>query len=483
MRGIRCLLLPALLPLAAMAIAEPVFRDCRLRTPDTLLEMQAECSELSVPLDHSGDATQTLSLRVARVSASRPREQVEDPLYFLAGGPGQAATETWPLLATSMRGIARHRDVILIDQRGTGGSNRLDCPDDETADDWVTHFDAELVREQARQCLEGLGADPRLFSSAQAAEDIEAVRRALGHGPINLYGVSYGTRLAQVYLRRHPDSVRRLVLDGVVPPTLLLGTEHAPNLDAAIERVLARCVEDDACRERFGDPRVLLQRLREQVAADAPMLRLRLPRSGEFTDIQLTEDALAASLRVLSYAGETQALVPLVLQAAAARDWQPLLTQALLLMEGLQTQIARGLELAVICSEDVPFFPEPLDQSATLLGNLVVDALRAQCGDWPAAAIDAGFHEPKRFELPALLLSGAYDPVTPPAYGEETLAQFPQGAHWVVPGGAHGVIRHGCTAALVGRFLDGEDPRSMNNDCLSTLRPPPFFVDLTGPLP
>ena len=197
----------------------------------------------------------------------------------------------------------------------------------------------------------------------------------------------------------------------------------------------------------------------------------------------MVAESLKKNLRLLSYAGETQALVPLVLAEADAGRWQPLLSQALLLLDGLQEQLARGLELSVICSEDLPFYPENLDQADTLLGNLVVDALRAQCAEWPVPAVDASFHRPQRFSQPALLLSGEADPVTPPAYGDAALEQFPQGAHWVVPGRGHGVLRHGCLARLAARFLDGADPRAIDTSCVDAVAASPFFVDLTGPAP
>ncbi|MBU1187993.1 MAG: alpha/beta hydrolase [Gammaproteobacteria bacterium] len=464
------------------------FTDCILRLPGTTLTAKAQCGSLLVAenpaqtLGSGGDDVRSLSLRVARVPASDQKQRLADPIFFFAGGPGQAATEAWPIVAGALREANKRRDVILVDQRGTGGSNKLQCDLGEA--EFVTDIDLAQIRQQTRECLAELDADPRYYTTSVAAGDIEAVRQALGLAQINLIGVSYGTRAAQVYLRNYPEQVRSVVLDSVAPPQVLLGTEHAPMLDLALERIFARCREQSDCFDRFGNPAERLQRLRAELASASPSLTLRMPTSGKRETIAVTSDVLAVAVRLLSYASETQALLPIVLEQADLGDWQPLTAQALMQVGNLTDMLARGMEMSVICSEDVPFYPATLDHSDTLLGNTLLEVMRAQCEVWPRGEVPADFHQPlNNDEVPVLLLSGEVDPVTPPRYAEQAAKQFARSAHWVIPGQGHSVLRHGCVPDKLAEFLDQPEPDSIDASCVDDIKASPFFLSLLGPSP
>lgn len=466
------------------------FTDCMLQLPGTTLTASAECGNLLVaenPAQSLSDPNphgtlRSISLRIARVPASDQKQRVADPIFFFAGGPGQAASETWPIVAAALREVNKRRDVILLDQRGTGGSNKLQCDLGEA--EFVSEIDLDQIRQQTRECLAGLAADARFYTTSVAAGDVEAVRQALGLGQINLIGVSYGTRAAQVYLRQYPQHVRSMVLDSVAPPQVLLGTEHAPMLDQALQRIFARCREQKDCFERFGDPGLRLQQLRTELATATPSLTLRLPTSGVRETIPITQDVLGVAVRLLSYASETQALLPIVLEQAELGDWQPLTAQALLQVGNLTDMLARGMEMSVICSEDVPFYPAELDHSDTLLGNALLEVMRAQCAVWPQGVVPDDFHQPRNNnEVPVLLLSGEYDPVTPPRYGEQAAAQFARSAHWVIPGQGHSVLRHGCVPDKLAEFLQQPEPAAIDASCINAIQASPFFLSLLGPSP
>jgi len=467
-----------------------LFTDCILQLPGTTLTAKAECGSLlvaenpaqSLSDSATDDRVRSISLRIARVPASDQKQRLEDPIFFFAGGPGQAASETWPIVAGAMREANKRRDVILVDQRGTGGSNKLQCDLGEA--EFVADIDLDEIRQQTRECLTGLDADPRFYTTSVAATDIEAVRQALGLGQINLVGVSYGTRAAQVYLRQYPRQVRSMVLDSVAPPQVLLGTEHAPMLDLALERIFARCRAQSDCFDRFGDPAERLQQLRKDLNAASPSLTMRMPSSGARETIPVTRDLLAVAVRLLSYASETQALLPIVLEQAELGDWQPLAAQALMQVGNLTEMLARGMELSVICSEDVPFYPDDLNHSNTLLGNTLLDVMRAQCDVWPQGKVPTGFHDPlNNAEVPVLLLSGEVDPVTPPRYGDQAAAQFARSAHWVIPGQGHSVLRHGCLPDKLAEFLEQPDPSALDASCIDDIQASPFFLSLLGPSP
>lgn len=491
------LLLPIISVAAASADSDQnnsiIFTDCLLQLPGTTLTGKAECGSLLVAENPAVAQSQTtssdslanqrsISLRIARIPASDPKQRVADPIFFFAGGPGQAASESWPIIATAMRAANKSRDVILVDQRGTGGSNKLQCALGEA--EFVTDIDLDEIRQQTRECLAELDADPRFYTTSIAASDVEAVRQALGFEQINLIGVSYGTRAAQVYLRLYPDHVRSMVLDSVAPPQVLLGSEHAPMLDLALQRIFTRCREQRDCFDRFGDPAARLQQLRAQLAASTPALTMRMPTSGEQETIPVTSDLLAVAVRLLSYASETQALLPIVLEQAELGDWQPLAAQALIQVGNLTDMLARGMEMSVICSEDVPFYPAHLDHSDTLLGNTLLDVMRAQCESWPAGAVSADFHQPQpNDQVPVLLLSGQFDPVTPPRYGQLAAEQFARSVHWVIPGQGHSVLRHGCLPDRLAAFLEDPDPTTLDDSCVADIQASPFFLSLLGPAP
>ncbi len=458
------------------------FSACELKLPGTGLSVKAECGSRMVaenPADVNG---RNINLNLARIPARKQDEKAPDPIFFFAGGPGQSATEAYPIVAGSLAKSNEYRDIILIDQRGTGGSNKLSC--DQGEPELEFELDIDEVVQLTRECIAELDADPRFYTTTIAMQDIDQIREALGYQQINLVGVSYGTRAAQVYLRQYPQHVRSVVLDSVVPPQLLLGLEHAHNLDVAVSKIFDRCQRNNACNDRFGNLERQLQDLRQRIIDQPPQMRMRMPTSGEFEDILVTRDVLAVAMRLLSYSSETQALLPILLEQASLGDWKPLASQALMQVQNLDDLIARGMELSVICSEDVPFFPQDIDQTDTLLGQLLIELSQAQCDVWPKGDVPDDYHQPvSNDQVPVLLLSGEYDPVTPPEYGDLAAEQFARSMHWVIPGRGHSVLRHGCLPEQVAVFFESADFVNMDNDCTNNIGPMPFFLSMTGPSP
>lgn len=458
------------------------FSNCELRLPGTGLTAAAECSSLDVPENPQKPDGRHITLNIARVTARESGEPKPDPVFFFAGGPGQSATESYPIIASALAEVNKTRDIILVDQRGTGGSNKLTCDFGEA--ELQADIEIDQVKNMARECLQSLDADPRFYTTTVAMQDIDTVRQAFGYDQINLIGVSYGTRAAQVYLRDFPERVRTVVLDSVVPAQLLLGLEHASNLDDALIKLFDRCDGEQNCQNRFGDLHAQLDQLKQLVNNQPPTLLMRLPTSGEREEVLVTNDVLAVAIRLLSYNSETQALLPILLEQASMGDFQPLASQALSQVQNLADVIARGMEMSVICSEDAAFFPSFVDQSDTLLGQTMVDFVKAQCSVWPKGEVPDDFHKPRQNDnVGVLLLSGEFDPVTPPRYGEQAAQQFAQSKHWVIPGRGHSVMRHGCIPEKVAEFIDKGTPEGVNSDCVSRIQPSPFFMTMTGPSP
>lgn len=458
------------------------FRPCTLTSPGLAQTVAARCSTLSVPEDRSRPGGRRIDLGLAWVPGAAKRPQ-SDPILFLAGGPGQAALASFPMLAGAFRDALRQREVILVDQRGTGTSHPLECPA-VAARLRAADFEAGNATEAsalAQACLAEINdADPRFYTTSTYIDDLEAVRTALGVQQVNLYGVSYGTRVALEYLRRHPERVRAAVLDSVVPPTLRLGAEHARNLEDAIDVQFARCAADEQCRERHGSPRAVLDGLLARLRAEPQPVTYRDPLTHELRQEKLTADAVATVVRLHAYVPQLFALLPMLLADAAAGQPEGLMAQARMVQQLVGEQVSVPLQLSVTCAEDAPgLVADPADRD-TLLGTAFVDLLQAQCATWPRGSVPADFHAPVTAARPVLLLSGEFDPVTPPRYGELVQRSLPHSRHFVLRGQGHGVLGIGCTPRLFADFLNRADAGGLDGRCLDTLTYTPPFAGPYG---
>jgi pimeloyl-ACP methyl ester carboxylesterase len=380
-------------------------------------------------------------------------------------------------------GVRRNRDILLVDQRGTGESSRMDCPVD---DDLVEgQYATELTIEYTNACLEQLPHDPRFFTTSVAVTDLEAVRKALGYPSLNLYGVSYGTRVAQHFARRYPESTRTVVLDGVVPPQISLGPEIATESQKAIDKILARCAGDDECNERFpnivGTFAAVLAALRAApVAVDVPH-----PNTGRLEETIFGAGEFAVAIRLLAYHPSSVALIPLLVNEAGKGNFVPLGSQYKMTMITMNDALSLGMHNAVMCAEDIPFLDKTgIDYEsieASYMGVLQLEALEAICSVWPDGLIDPEFKVPLSTDLPVLLLSGDADPITPPRYAEMAAVDLMNARHLIGKDQGHGQISVGCTRRLVAQFIDAADPSGLEPGCLGRSFVMPFFLDFSGP--
>lgn len=459
---------------------------CNLGQPNSGLSTAAWCADFPVPENRADPHSRTIKLKLA-VLRSSAQVASKDMLAFLVGGPGQAATDSASQIAAMLQPLLAHRDVLLLDQRGTGGSNALSCKSstDTAASDDDSTFDTARMRRDAADCLKQLSdrADPRYYTTTMAAQDLEDVRKALGSSQFDLVGVSYGTRVAQQYLMRYPDAVRSMVLDSVVPNSLALGEDFARNLDDALKAQFARCTAEPACKKQFGDPDQTLYQLRDALRANPHEVSFRDPQSYRTVKRVLNENSLASVVRMFAYSPVTAALLPLSIDAAAHGDVGPLLGQAKILSSDLSELMGSGMQYSVICSEDADLLtPRPQDAD-TILGTHMVDALGAVCSVWPKGTRPADFHQPLKTDKPILLLAGQYDPVTPPRYADEVAKGLPNARVLVLKGQAHSVMAVGCTPQLVQQFIEKLDPKTLDTSCLDRLQPTPIFIDFNGSTP
>lgn len=431
-----------------------------------------------VPEDRA-HPSRTIALRVAIVPASGRRPH-PDPVFFLAGGPGQAATEAMPPVAAHLPGVALDHDLVFVDIRGTGSSSPLDCPveDDPRVALRIAFDETALTR-----CLDVLTADPVHFTTAQAVLDLEVVRATLDAPRINLVGGSYGTRLALEYARAFGPFVRTMVLDGVAPPQMAMPEGFATDTERAFEALVGACQEDEGCARAFPDLRGDLHAALQRVASTTS-ISIVDPRTAEPVVVDVDAPLLAGGVRALLYSTDLSALLPLALHDASRGDLRTLIGTMLVFAQSVGTSMSEGLLLSMLCSEDLPRIDldrQRLVDRKTFLGTSIIDAFASGCAHWRVAPAPETAGVGVETDIPTLLLSGAVDPVLPPRWGELAATGLSRHRHIVVPHAAHGTLTLGCIPDLVTEFIDLGDPSALDPTCAEEHERRPFFIDRMGP--
>ncbi len=455
--------------------------ECRIAR----LAQAVQCGTLDVPEDRRHPQGRRLSLFVAVLPANTLSPK-PDPLVLLAGGPGQAASTLGPF-AAQLGAIRRTRDIVLIDQRGTGRSSPLDCR--AFAPDEHAEFDIDPVPKSllcAWQLAEK-GVDASQYTTSAWVADLEAMRAALGYRRLNLWGGSYGSRVAQEYLRRHPDRVRSVVLDGVAPPSMRISFDVWRTRDDALDGVIAACRASAPCAKAHPDPAATLQDIRRALAGGRT-ISLRDPRTGLVREMHVDFETVIGALQPLTYAPEAASLIPELLALARNGDYAPLVAASLVIIGELPDQFNPALHYSVTCAEDVPRVTREERINGVADGRVRALARRAiaVCDQWPKGTYPPDFATPVRSDVPVLLLSGGLDPVTPPAYADEVAKGLPNSRHVVARGFGHIVSPHACAPRLIAAFVDDAGFASLPQRCIDFLehsKRPPAWPDRLAPQP
>jgi pimeloyl-ACP methyl ester carboxylesterase len=458
-------------PRSAIALA-----DCRLPG----LDMEARCGRHEVWEDRAAGSGRRITLRVAVIPA-KARGREPDPIFVIAGGPGQGAISLASQVMPLFTRLNDARDIVFLDQRGTGDSAPLDCDDDTQPLQML--FEDALPERLVTKCLAGLDADPRQYVTPIAMEDLDEIRGALGYDKINLWGGSYGTRAALEYVRRHEDHVRSLVLDGVAPANMKLPLSFVADGDAALQQLIKACEEEAACRHTYPDLRVMIVSLRGQLQRRPARATIQDPRTGDRATIQVNENVFLSGLFRPLYVAELASLLPFGVSAATSGDFNPLLAQNLELADDIAENLSIGMHLSVICAEDIPRITradlEGLNQS--FFGRALVDDFVRACGIWPRGKLPDDYYTPVKSNVPALILSGGIDPATPPRHGEMVASTLPNARHFVAPALGHGVSLHGCAPRLIESFIRAGSSKDLDGKCLQRIPRPLFVLPLGAP--
>jgi pimeloyl-ACP methyl ester carboxylesterase len=437
----------------------PRFSGCNLG------DVSGRCARLAVPEDPRSPHGRTISLRVAVLPATR--RPAAGALFYLEGGPGVPATQSAARVNELFAAVGRTRDIVLVDQRGTGGSSSLAC-----ADARVRAADAAAVSAYVRRCFARLRGDPRLYTTSVAADDLETVRRTLGYGRVDLYGGSYGATLAQAYLRQHPGSVRSAVLDGSSLVGVHLYELSARNAEHALDVVLRRCAAVSACRRAYPASR-----------RELDTLLARPPRSVtvESGTFLLGSQEIAWAIASLSESADGAATIPFVIHAALHGNYLPL---AHAYAAGVGSNLDARARLAafwvILCSEpwarQDPVTTARAGAGSYLLAAAVTRArlFRRACYSVPKGRVLSDAAAVGR--APVLLLAGGADPLDPVANLRGWRRAFPNGRLVVVPGAGHGVIGYGCVQAIVAGFIARRSADRLDTSCAQHVPLPSFVI-------
>jgi pimeloyl-ACP methyl ester carboxylesterase len=449
------------------------------------------CGQLRRPLDPLRPDGPQVDIHYV-VAPAMARSKQPDPVFLLAGGPGQAAISLVPQVLPLMSRLNNRRDIVFVDQRGTGRSAPLKCADadpqrlsDQADPAW------QLRRLSAcREALQALphvgGADGlKFFTTTVAMQDLDAVRRSLGAERINLVGASYGTRAALEYQRQFPAAVRRSVLDGVAPPDMVLPASMSMDAQAVLEALLSACAREADCaaahpRLRSDWTALLASLPRQAVVAD--------PLTGEPERVTLTRELLLTAVRGALYAPALASALPQAIDAAARGRFDGLLGLGSLLFSRKEQAPAMGMHFSVVCAEDVPRLGRggSLDGAGVDFGDGQARLYQQVCAGWPRGEVPEAFYALPTSATPVLLLSGGLDPATPPRHGDRVAqALGPQARHVVVDNAGHGVMAMGCMPEVLFRFIDAVDPASalgVNAACAKGIPRPPAFRPVSMPL-
>jgi len=446
--------------------------------------LNAQCATATASFTYEEGDARTLDLHIAKIPA-RQSPAKQDPLVLLAGGPGQSATESFPALIHAFQNINENRDLILVDQRGTGSSHRLDCEASVPGDD--LEFDSAVVRAHSETCLQAQTLDTRYFTTSIAVRDLDTIRKLLNIESWNIYGISYGTRVAMHYMRRYPESVRSAILDAVVPPQVTLGADVAVHAQQALEKLYARCLANTDCADAFPQIEQRTQELLDLLKTEPVSVNYEDVSTGTIQNLELTNKHLAITLRLMTYSAYGVAILPSMLfDAYENKNYAPLARQAMMQTESLSSTIATGLHNAIICTEDAPEQISADQKTAaanTYLGDEVIDALHANCEPWPAGIMDSDFKDPLVSDIPTLILSGAADPITPASYGNLVADTLTNELHIVNDHQGHMQMPLGCVPRLMAMVIDSGSVKDLDSTCLDRLYAPAFFIDANGPKP
>lgn len=447
------------------------------------IKEQVKCGTLAVPENYQEPDGIKIDINVAVLPAIDDSEK-KLPLMFLAGGPGQAATELATVLRSRFYEVRKTRDIILVDQRGTGQSSQLKCEQDtfnnvDVYESLALEFDIQDVK----RCIAEFHQDMSQYNSENAIRDFDAVRHALGHQQINVYGGSYGTRAALLYMRMFPESLKSVTLDSVAPLDMRIGL-FGQSAARSYQLLLDNCNAEESCQQAFPNLDQDFQKVYADLVAEPAELSIPHPRLGTTTKLIVDVAKFVSTIQQNLYHTQGRSMLPLVINQAAKGNFMPLVG---MLAQGDEVQPKGGIYASVLmniaCNEDFSQITDQewnADANNSFARDIAHQGLRLVCPVWPKYQVEPSFYQPIKVDIPTLILSGNLDPVTPPEYGDRADAMLPNSRHIIAKNLSHIVAVNDCGVGLVAQFIDTLDLTSVDESCIAELPEETFMTSLNG---
>jgi pimeloyl-ACP methyl ester carboxylesterase len=443
---------------------------------------EALCGQYEVFEDRAAAAGRKIKLNLV-VLPALSAQRAPDPIFYFAGGPGAAAT--YYADADFMMQLHRTRDVVLVDQRGTGQSNPLRCAIYGDGSDMSSYFVEGMTLEKVRACRAELEqrASLKLYTTSIAMADLDDVRAALGYDRVNVYGGSYGSTAALAYLQLYPQHVRTVTLTGVAPLDLKLPLSFGKGMEHALEHIFNACAADPQCHAAFPDVRKDFVAVLEQLDKGPVTFDTLNPVTRQRQTITMSRAMFMEHLRVMLYQPNILPLMPLLIHQMAQQDYSYFAFLSSQVFHGIDEIIARGMQLSVICAEDMPFVTEEAikrELTGTFYGDAHARLFTQVCTQWPRGDVPASFQAPFKSDVPVLLLSGEFDPVTPPEASNALLGGLSHGRQIIMRNATHN--SYDCGERLARDFIERGTAQGLDTSCAEQIKREPFVISLP-PLP
>ncbi|HEV2719456.1 MAG TPA: alpha/beta hydrolase [Thermoanaerobaculia bacterium] len=429
------------------------------------VEEEVRCGRHEVYEDRAARNGRTIALNVVVLPAKGPKA-APDPLVFLAGGGVAPATRYAGYFSRAFPELRRERDIVLVDQRGTGGSNALQCElsTDPTRADYRNKERFVAAVRRCRAAVE-TKADLRFYTTPMAMDDLDDVRAWLGYPRINLYGASYGTSAAMAYVRQHGDHVRTVTLQGVVPLDVPMWLEVPRSSQQALEKVFAACAAQRQCHTAFPD-------LDREFAS---LLKRLAEKPVSVNTVTIDAEVLRDVVSHMLFGAERVHDLPLLIHLADQGDYGPLASKA---ASRGESEIPPGIYLSIVCSELIPQFDPaalPVAAAGTFMGSFRVERDITACREWVRGSLPPKFHAAVKSDVPALVMNGALDHLTPPSYGKHVAQTLPNARHVVLPERGHNDVDP-CVNAIIEHFIAAGNSSDLDTSCLEKSSPLTFAL-------
>ena len=446
----------------------------------TGVEGETRCGSYEVFENRAAKSGRTINLKIVILKALS-KTPAPDPIFWLHGGPGAAATDS---LALGVRGplapSRQERDLVFVDQRGTGGSNPLKCNLEDDPQDMQDFFGELFPRDKVLKCRQKLEkiADLKLYTTPIAMDDLEEVRSALGYGKINLFGASYGTFAAQIYMRRHPESVRSVVLVGVATPNIKQPLLFPRSAQHAMELLFTDCAADELCRKTYPDLPKEFNAVLDRFAKGPLTVELINPATKKREQVKLPRSNFVERIRLSMYTTNSQRFVPFIIHRAFLNDYIPWEEGAVRLSPG--AGLARGMYMTVTCSEGAHFITDKdlvEETRGTFVGQERVTRHIEACKDWPKGEIPPNYIDLVKSDLPVLMISGDADGSSPLWFGESAARLLPNGRQVKIRYYGH-QMDGDCVQGIMQKFIAAGSSKDLDTSCTQTIRRPPFATEM-----